>query len=188
MQTHKLLPPPRLTSAPTLHHCIATLPTHLPCTHTLLPVQLWKETCILLCPACCIGDPTGRPLSPVHTFAHPHSVFCECRPNNHYSSILMSPDAAAAFRTEQDAREQDRLLMRCRLCFCCVCSQGLWANQSVCVCTPQWLTAAPMSSECETQDKGFTAECESCVQNCEKQRRCLKCLRSACLESLLCKS
>lgn len=66
--------------------------------------------------------------------------------------------------------------MRRRLCFLCVCSQGLWANQSVSVCAPQWLMATPSSSECETQNKGFEAECA-------KKSFC-----SACQESLLSKS
>lgn len=58
-----------------------------------------------------------------------------------------------------DVYDRDNLLMRRRLCFLCVCSQGLWANQSVSVCAPQWLMATPSSSECETQNKGFEAEC-----------------------------
>lgn len=103
--TNSATPPPHPPSSPppscAPQHCTPTLPV-ICSAHTLLPVQLWKETSILLSAACCIVDPTGRPLSPVHTFAHPHSVFCERRPNNHWSSIQMSPDTAAAATALQD--------------------------------------------------------------------------------------
>lgn len=68
-----------------------------------------------------------------------------------------------------------------------VCSQGLCVAWSVCVSTPQRLTATPSSRMWKPRQRLVSKTCESCAQNFESSEDVWKLFYSACVESLLCK-
>lgn len=76
--------------------------------------------------------------SSVHIFAHPHSVFCDHRPNNHCTpswspqTLLLRSRTDLFFSSSVSSECDDRLIVWV-VVFLYDCSQGLWAAWSVCV-------------------------------------------------------
>lgn len=164
--TNSATPPPLLVTSTLLRS--STLHTnttrHLLCTYTAPSPALERDLYSTVC--CMLHCRPNRKTFVSCTYICTSSQ-CLLWAQTKQSLVLHSDEPrhcccrhCASGRSEvADVYDRDNLLMRRRLCFLCVCSQGLWANQSVSVCAPQWLMATPSSSECETQNKGFEAEC-----------------------------
>lgn len=160
-----LLTPPLVTSTLLRSSTLHTNTTrHLLCTYTAPSPALERDLYSTVC--CMLHCRPNRKTFVSCTYICTSSQ-CLLWAQTKQSLVLHSDEPrhcccrhCASGRSEvADVYDRDNLLMRRRLCFLCVCSQGLWANQSVSVCAPQWLMATPSSSECETQNKGFEAEC-----------------------------
>lgn len=158
-------PPPLVTSTLLRSSTLHTNTTrHLLCTYTAPSPALERDLYSTVC--CMLHCRPNRKTFVSCTYICTSSQ-CLLWAQTKQSLVLHSDEPrhcrcrhCASGRSEvADVYDRDNLLMRRRLCFLCVCSQGLWANQSVSVCAPQWLMATPSSSECETQNKGFEAEC-----------------------------
>lgn len=123
--------------------------------HTLFPVQLCKETCILLCPACCIVDPDTCPAGrwrPLYIPLHILTVYSvtadqtiTAPPSSSPQTLLLCSRMDLIFSGSVSSRvwwQADK----CGLCVStCLLSGPLGCLVSVCVSTPQRLTATPSS-------------------------------------------
>ncbi len=134
---------PSLPTPP--HPSTITLPALMLCTHThthtQLPAQLCKETCILLCPACCIVDPYFYPAGKwrhLYIYLHILTVYSV---TTDQTITAPHPDhprprCCALGWTLSSAAVCPLSVMTgwwVWVVFLYDCSQGLWAAWSVCV-------------------------------------------------------
>ena len=178
---YELLPLP--PCRPFLPQHYNTTHSHALHTYTLFPVQLCKETCILLCPACCIVDEEDVFCTYLCT-----SSQCILWPQTKQSlqPILIPSDPAAVLRDGPFLQRRCVLWVwwqadECGLCVSlCLLSGPLGCPVSMCPLL-SWQPHRP--PQCE---KAFQQKCVNHVQKFESSVDVWNLFCSVCVVSLFC--